>query len=319
MNEGQEAKKQNVYWTQAGGCSGDTMALLNANSPSITEAGLSAGVHLLWHPVFSALSPHEYSELVASLLEEKTALDVLCVEGSVLTGPDGSGLYARHNDGSKAELIKELAMKARFVFAIGTCAAFGGIQRISEMQGQGLQFNGRTPGGFLGSDFRARSGYPVINLPGCPAHPSVVIGTISAFLAGVDLELNDYNSPLEYFSTLVHQGCTRNEYHEFQIEDTDFGQNGCMFFHMGCHGPLSHGPCNKFLWNNRNCKTRNGTPCVGCTEPDFPQEERFFATPSIVGLPVRLPDGVDRPYYLAYKGIAAAAAPERLRRRKTRV
>lgn len=312
-------ERHNLFWLQASGCNGDTMALLNADSPNITEAGLSAGIHLLWHPVFSPLSQQQYSDLANQLLDETLPLDILIIEGAALTGPDGSGMFASYNSSAKTQLIQELASRAKFIFAVGTCASFGGMLRSSEMAGVGMQFTGRKPGGFFPSDFRTRSGFPVINLPGCPAHPSVVIGTISAFISGVALELNEVNAPLEYFSTLVHQGCTRNEYHEFQIEDIDFGQNGCLFFHMGCHGPLSHGPCNKFLWNNRNCKTRNGSPCLGCTEPDFPQEERFFETPSIVGLPVRLPDGVDRPYFLAYKGIAAAAAPDRLRQRKTRV
>jgi hydrogenase small subunit len=60
-------------------------------------------------------------------------------------------------------------------------------------------------------------------------------------------------------------------------------------------------------------------PCFGCTEPDFPGKEPFFETPNIVGMPINLPDGVDRPYYLAYKGMAAAAAPERLKQRRTKV
>jgi hydrogenase small subunit len=36
-------------------------------------------------------------------------------------------------------------------------------------------------------------------------------------------------------------------------------------------------------------------------------------------VPIELPDGVDRAHYLAYKGMAAAAAPQRLRQRKTQV
>ena len=45
----------------------------------------------------------------------------------------------------------------------------------------------------------------------------------------------------------------------------------------------------------------------------------FFETPNIEGLPIDLPDGVDRAHYMAYKGMAAAAAPERLKRRKIEV
>jgi hydrogenase small subunit len=228
-------------------------------------------------------------------------------------------MFETSHGNPKKDLIRQLADRAGIVAAIGTCASFGGVTGAGETDAVGLQFSKRTPGGFLGEDFRSANGMPVINLPGCPVHPAVIIGTLTALSRGAAIELNAFNAPLEYYSMLVHQGCTRNEYHEYRIEETDFGQKGCLFFHLGCQGPLAHGPCNKFLWNKRSSKTRSGVPCFGCTEPDFPQENPFFDTPNIVGLPIHLPDGVNRPHYLAYKGMAAAAAPERLKHRKTEV
>jgi hydrogenase small subunit len=111
----------------------------------------------------------------------------------------------------------------------------------------------------------------------------------------------------------------RNEYHEYRVEDTNFGDKGCLFFHLGCRGPLTHRPCNKLLWGRRSSKTRVGVPCVGCTRPDIPQSHPFFETQNIAGIPIDLPEGVDRAHYLAYKGMAAAAAPERLRNRDTKL
>jgi len=35
------------------------------------------------------------------------------------------------------------------------------------------------------------------------------------------------------------------------------------------------------------------------------------------GIPLELPEGISRAHYMAYKGMAAAAAPERLKTRKT--
>ncbi len=295
------------------------MALLNAESPDIIEARNGLGLDMLYHPSFSARSSRDCAATIADIEANRITLDVLCIEGAVILGPENTGLYETIDGTPKKDIIRLLAHKARYVFAIGTCASFGGVSRACGIGAVGLQFTASEPGGFLGKDFTTQIGLPVINLPGCPVHPSVFFGTASAFLSGYHLTLNNYQAPLEYFSMLVHQGCTRNEYHEFQVEEQDFGDVGCLFFHMGCHGPLAHGPCNKFLWNNRNSKTRNGVPCFGCTEPGFPQDEPFFSTPNIVGLPLNLPDGVDRPYYLAYKGMAAAAAPARLKDRKTQV
>ena len=311
--------RPNLYWLQCGGCGGDTMSMLNADSPNIVEAKESLGIDVLFHPSFSTLAPVQHLELLDRLTGGTLPLDILCVEGSVILGPNGTGMFETFAGLAKKDLIAQLAARAGLVMAIGTCAAYGGVTRTCAVEAVGLQFDGKEAGGLLGPDFTSRLGLPVINLPGCPVHPQVLIGTLSAFSAGKYLELNERNAPLEYYNMLVHQGCTRNEYHEYQIEETDFGQKGCLFFHMGCHGPLAHGPCNKFLWNNRSCKTRTGIPCFGCTEPDFPQSSPFFETPNIVGLPINLPDGVDRPHYLAYKGMAAAAAPERLKHRKPKV
>ena len=147
----------------------------------------------------------------------------------------------------------------------------------------------------------------------------MVVGTLTTLLTGEQLELDERSAPLSWYGLLVHQGCTRNEYHEYRVEEQDFGERGCLFFHMGCHGPLAFGPCNKVLWNRRSSKTRVGVPCFGCTRPDFPQPYPFFTTRNIEGIPKELPDGIDRAHYLAYKGMAAAAAPQRLRGRETRV
>jgi hydrogenase small subunit len=180
-----------------------------------------------------------------------------------------------------------------------------------------MQFLREEKGGFLGEEFTTGSGMPVINLPGCPCHSDVVVGTLVTIGSGAQLELDEYNTPVEWYGMMVHQGCTRNEYHEYRVEERKFGEKGCMFFHLGCHGPLVRGPCNKMLWNDRSSKTRVGVPCFGCTRPDFPQQYPFFQTRNIEGIPIELPEGISRAHYMAYKGMAAAAAPERLKTRKT--
>ena len=159
----------------------------------------------------------------------------------------------------------------------------------------------------------------MINLPGCPCHCDVITGTLAALVQGITLPLSELNAPLQWYETLVHQGCVRNEYHEYRIEEEDFGMKGCLFFHLGCQGPLTHGSCNKLLWNRRSSRTNVGVPCIGCTRPTFPQPYPFFQTRNIEGIPTELPEGVDRAHYLAYKDMAAAAAPERLKKRNTQL
>jgi len=308
-----------LYWLQCGGCGGDSMSLLNAESPSMLEAFGMLDIELLWHPSLSNSSYKHHADMLERLATGSQTLDYFCVEGAVITGPEGSGGYEHFHGNPKMELIRTLSGKARHTIAVGTCASFGGISADCGIDAKGLQFTKDAPGGFLGTDYRSAAGLPVINLPGCPCHPDVVVGALTALTHEADLDLDEFNRPLEWFGMLVHQGCTRNEYHEYRIEELDFGEKGCLFFHLGCQGPLAYGPCNKLLWNRRSCKTRVGVPCFGCVNPVFPQQTPFFETPNIEGLPFNLPDGVDRAHYMAYKSMAAAAAPERLKGRKTKV
>ena len=295
------------------------MSLLCAEAPDLLEALRLLEIEVLWHPSLSALTPTARDEMLERILNGEQPLDYLCIEGNVVRGPAGTGVFDTIDGKPKKDLIAALAEKARYVLAVGTCASFGGVGVDSEIEATGLQYLKQEHGGFLGTGFVSGSGMPVINLPGCPCHPDTFVGTLTSLANAGTVELTHLNAPTAWYGLLVHQGCTRNEYHEYRVEEQDFGEKGCLFFHMGCHGPLAYGPCNKVLWNRRSSKTRVGVPCFGCTRPDFPQQYAFYNTENIEGIPVQLPHGVDRAHYLAYKGIAAAAAPDRLKQRETHV
>jgi len=305
-----------LFWLQCGGCGGDTWSLFNSESPDLPELLDYLDIEVLWHPSVSSKTQSERNELTERIEKSELELDILCIEGSIICGPSGTGMFDTVSGRPKKEIVLSLAEKARYVVAVGTCAAFGGIGGDYVVEATGAQFNKREKGGFLGNDFVSGSGFPVINLPGCPCHPDIVTGTLSALVEGDTVRLGEYNTPVEWYGMLVHEGCSRNEYHEYRVEEEKFGEKGCMFFHLGCHGPLAWGSCNKILWNRRSSKTRVGVPCFGCTRPDFPQQYPFFETRNIEGIPIDLPEGVSRAHYLAYKSMAAAAAPRRLKTRK---
>jgi hydrogenase small subunit len=309
----------NLYWLQSGGCSGDSMSLLTCEC-NLYDVFRLLNIELLWHSSLSNISHIEHQKLLKEILQDDKELDILCVEGNVVRGPNGSGMFDTFMSKPKKELIYKLAHKAKFVIAVGTCASFGGFgSHDNEMDGVGLQFHHSKKGGFLGESFLSKSGYPVINLPGCPIHPKTLTVLLEEIVNGIKVELTDMNSIDEIYNFTVHQGCTRNEYHEYKVEENSFGERGCMFFHLGCKGPTTNTSCNKYLWNEVNSKTRAGVPCFGCAKPDFPQDYPFFKTPNIVKTPLELPKGVDRAHYLAYKDMAAAAAPKRLKNRTQKV
>lgn len=309
----------NLYWLQAGGCGGDSLSMLNMDSPEFFELIAAGGIEILWHPSMSNQSAVVHGKLLQDLLAGRQALDIFCVEGFVVAGPQGTGRFDLLEAQPKLEIVRRLAERAKVVVAVGTCAAFGGVGNIGVVEASGLQFSGSDRGGVLGNDFLSGLGVPVINLPGCPTHYAVLADVLLSITEGQLPELNEYQAPRQWFEILVHQGCLRNEYHEFRVEERNFGERGCLFFYRGCRGPLTSGPCNKVLWNRRSSKTNVGSPCVGCTSPDFPQSTPFFQTPNIADVPLELPAGVDRAHYLAYKGMAAAAAPERLKKRRNLV
>ncbi len=295
------------------------MSMLSTETPNLVQLLDSAALELLWHPSLSNLSPRDRMRLFEGLAAGEQPLDILMIEGSILHGPDGSGSFDTYMGRPKKDWVSDLAERAAYVVAVGTCAAYGGFGHQAPTHARGLQWDRLEPGGLLGADFRSGAGLPVINLAGCPCHHDVITGTLLALTSDLPLPLDEYNRPSHWYGVMVHQGCTRNEYHEYRVEESDFGQKGCLFFHMGCHGPLVGGPCNKLLWNQRSSKTRVGVPCFGCTHPGFPPPHPFFSTRNIEGIPLELPMGVDRAHYLAYKGMAAAAAPARLKDRITEI
>jgi hydrogenase small subunit len=304
-----------LYWMQTGACGGETLAILGAQSPSFEMLVSDFGIELLWHPSLSHVSPRRHEEIRREIVAGSIPLDILCVEGSIVTAPRGTGLYDSHHGRARMEIVRELAEQAGVVVAMGTCAAFGGVPASGPNPSDsiGLQFLHDAPGGLFPPDWRSRRGMPVVNVSGCPTHPHTMTQTLAALAGGSPLELDALNRPKAFFNTLVHQGCTRNEYHEYDVEDGALGGRACMFFNLGCQGPMTQAVCNDDLWNGVGSKTRAGVPCFGCTAPNFPREGDLFATDKIGDVPHRLPAGVERARYMAYKNLARAAAPERVK------
>ncbi|WP_022980126.1 NADH ubiquinone oxidoreductase [Ideonella sp. B508-1] len=307
-----------LFWLQTGACGGDSLAILSAESPSLEQLLLDGGVEMLWHPSLSHGHARRFDHLVDAILAGGQALDILCVEGSIITAPRGTGLCDPYRGRGKMALVRDLAERAGVVVAMGTCAAFGGVHAAPPNPSDciGLQFDHAQPGGLLAPDWRSRRGLPVINVAGCPAHPQTMAQTLAALALGLPVPLDGLNRPASHFSTVVHQGCTRNEYHEYDVEDTQPGDRACLFFNLGCQGPMTQAVCNTELWNGVSSKTRAGVPCFGCTSPGFPRDGDLFRTEKMGEVPIHLPLGVERPRYMAYKNLARAAAPQRVRDKK---
>jgi NiFe hydrogenase small subunit HydA len=310
-----------LLWLQTGACSGDTLSLLNAESPNLVEVLDNYGIEVLFHPSLSLTTPQELEKIIERIEAGEQELTVLAVEGSLMLGPDGTGMFDSFRGRAKKDIVASLCEHAHVVVAMGTCAAFGGVPASggNPTDAVGMQYLREEPeGGLLERSYRSKAGLPVINVSGCPAHPNTMVQTLIWALTGAKMELDHLNRPLEFFSTLVHQGCTRNEYHEFDVEEHQLGKAGCLYFNLGCEGPNTMATCNSILWNNQSSKTRAGVPCFACTSPSFPKPHPLFQTEKLGDVPVVMPLGVSRAAYMSYKGLAKAAAPVRLVERKTK-
>lgn len=310
----------NILWLQSGGCGGCSMSVLNAESPDFYQSLRQHNIHLLWHPSLSEASGTEFLNLLQQIEDNNIRLDALCLEGSVMMGPAGSGRFHMLS-GSKRpmfEVISSLAGKARYTLAIGNCAAFGGITSAGGNPGEacGLQFEGQQSGGLLGKDWRCSEQLPVINIAGCPTHPNWVIESLIQ-LAGegfVKKQLDSYHRPRSYTNHLVHHGCPRNEYYEYKASAANPSEQGCIMEHLGCLGTQARADCNTRLWNGEGSCVRGGYACINCTAPEFEEPGHCFTeTPKIAGIPVGLPTDMPKAWFVALASLSKAATPKRLK------
>lgn len=310
----------NVLWLQSGGCGGCSMSLLCADTTDFHGQLRDAGIHLLWHPSLSLESGHELTALLAGILAGQIRLDALCIEGSLLRGPQGTGRFhvLAGTGVAMIDWVRQLAAQARHVVAVGSCAAWGGITAggSNPTDACGLQYEDDQLGGLLGSEFRAGSGLSVINIAGCPTHPGWVIDSLMALaddtLAEADLDTR--GRPRFYADQLVHHGCTRNEYYEYKASAEKPSDLGCMMENMGCKGTQVHADCNTRLWNGEGSCTRGGYACIACTEPGFQEPgHAFHETPKFAGIPIGLPTDMPKAWFVALASLSKSATPRRVK------
>lgn len=310
-----------ILWLQSGGCGGCTQSLLCHEPRPVFEELRDAGIEFLWHPGLSLASDEDALTLLEACADGRQHFDVLCVEGAMLQGPQGSGGFHRMaGDGRPMTAwVRRLAERARWVLAIGSCSAWGGLSAVTPgnpLEACGLQFDTESPGGLLGENFRSEVGLPVVNIAGCPVHPGWVVDTLEQMAANA-LEadgLDELNRPLLYAEHLVHHGCQRNEFYEFKASAEKPSDLGCLMENMGCKGTLTHADCNIRPWHGNSSCLKGGFPCIACTEPGFEDPGHAFQqTPKIAGIPVGLPVDMPKAWFVALAALSKSATPPRVR------
>jgi hydrogenase small subunit len=250
-----------IIWIAAANCTGCTVSLANriaTDAPTDAVDLLINTVNLAFHP--NLMGAAGSLAVQNALKAEKSGAFVLAVEGGVPTAFGGRCCYVWRENGrdmTAMEVVKRLAPKAVAVLSIGTCASFGGMSGASP-----------NPTGI--QSVQALTGRSTINIPGCPAHPDWIVGTIARLLAGTTVSLDSYGRPMDYFKLAIHGACPRKG----QPRATTFGQEGLCLRDKGCKGPKTRGDCPSRNWNGGTnwCVGANAV-CNGCTENGFP--DRF--------------------------------------------
>jgi hydrogenase small subunit len=243
-----------LVWLQGQSDTGCTVSLTQGKYPNIYDAIMKLNVDIRFHPTIMA----EYGDAAMEKLNIEP--DVLVVEGAI---PDAK--FATVGEKPVIDLVKELASKTKVgIVAVGACATHGGIPGA-----KGNVTNARGVN-------RVVLDKPVINLPGCPPHPDLMLLTLSyVIITGKIPELDSFGRPTVFYRKKIHEECARRGFYdrgEFaaSFAEADLSYGKCLW-KLGCRGPVTLSDCAYRKWNNGvNVCMNAGAPCIGCYHEAFP-------------------------------------------------
>jgi hydrogenase small subunit len=218
-------------------------------------------------------------------MEENKGKYILVVEGAIPLKDDGIYCYV---GGKKAvDTLKRVAADAAAVVAIGSCASWGGIPASYPNPTQAVG----APEVLKGS------GKAIVTLPGCPANPYNLLGTVLQYATFKSLpKLDERGRPLFAYGRVIHEDCQRRAHFDAgrfaQVFGDEGHRNGWCLYKLGCKGPQTHANCSLLDY----CEVPGawpvgiGHPCVGCTEQGilFGGSTKL-ETPIYVNLPIEKP------------------------------
>ena len=270
MAAGAEAAGVPVIWLQGQSCTGCSVSLLNTIHYMTIDELLVNTLDLQYHPTVMAAA----GDLAVGAAEGAAPGYVLIIEGSIPVGDQGHYCHVWEDENNNPVTMEtafdDFWRNASHILAVGTCASYGGIPAGNPNPTTALGVNGTLS--YLGVSKKKRP--TVINIPGCPAHPDWIVGTVAVLLAGEMPELDRDGRPIEFFGEHVHYHCPNRGQ---GLKAKKLGEPGCLVG-LGCNGQQTHADCPMRKWNAGEPGEGKGVnwcvgaqnPCQGCTEPTFP-------------------------------------------------
>lgn len=249
-----------VIWMHGHECTGCDEAFLRSQTPLASDVLLNM-ISLEYDDVLAAAAGEPLEHHLQEVMKKYDGKYLLIVEGAVPLGDDGiscmvAGKPFVHN-------VKEVAKGAAAVIEVGSCATWGGIQAARPNPTKSVAV----------SD--VLRGKTIIKIPGCPPIPEVLTGVIMHYtLFGQIPPLDSKGRPKQFFGNRIHDTCYRRAFFDagmFVEKFDDAGSKaGWCLYKVGCRGPESYNSCgNLRWWNGLSYPIQSGAPCVGCSEPNF--------------------------------------------------
>lgn len=261
-------RKLPVIWLETSDSGDNNIAFMNTTYPYLQQV-FTDMIDLLYSNTFMAAQGKDALDLLFESAEEFKGKYVLVVEGAIPTKDNGIyNVIARSKNRTitALEAVTQLGSMAQYVIAIGTCASFGGASsakpNITGSVGVGKVLN-----------------RDVINVSGCPVNPDWFVGTLAHIMMYGKPELDDLGRPKLFYEFTVHRHCQRRSYFDKKDFAKKLGDIECMFS-QGCSGPRTGSDCPYRQWiNHVSWPVKVNTPCIGCTNQDFPDGSSPFFTP----------------------------------------
>ncbi len=261
-------KKLPVIWLETNDSGDNNISFMNSTFPYLEDI-FQEMIDLLYSNTFMAAQGKDAVKILEQAAKMYSGEYTLVVEGAVPVRDNG--LYTiifttQKQKITALEAVTDLGKRAKYVVAAGTCASFGGPSAARP----------NITGSISVQEVLQRE---VINVSGCPVNPDWLVGTLAHLLLYGRPELDERGRPTLFYGFTIHRHCQRRSYFDRGDLADSLGDIRCMFS-QGCVGPKTGADCPYRQWDNYvSWPVKANTPCIGCTNPDFPDGSTPFFTP----------------------------------------
>jgi len=250
-----------IIWIQGAGCSGCTISTLNITIPTTIDDVLLNKVSMKYNNTIMAASGDLTMQTLDQCATQYASQFILVIEGAIPTGASGNYCIIGEVAGvalTMQQAVLKYGPMAKYVVAAGTCASFGGVSAA---------FTNNTACKSAKTILTGKTTNPVVNLPGCPVHPTVLVQTLLDLILTGMPALDKNSRSTKYFGTTVHNTCPRKG----TGNADQIGSTAGCFLSLGCKGTSTDNVCTSLKWNNGQSWCMNvNYPCIGCSNPTFP-------------------------------------------------